>query len=109
MGLTTTMPAVNGAGMALSNETFRRGQVEWAIWRFFTFMKSAPPDPPKVFLTRIKRLLETDRHDKVPTGQDYDPPVAFAFSSAESKGKGVDAVFTSFDAFCLALALDLVD
>jgi hypothetical protein len=95
--------------MARGNQTFKRGQVEWGIWRFFTLLKSASPDPPPVFLTRIKRLLETDRHDKVPAGQDVDPPAPFAFSSAESEGKGVDAVFTSFDAFCLALALDLVD
>src|SRR5690349_17999088 len=90
-------------------DTFKRGQVEWAIWRFFTLLKSAPDDPPKVFLTRIKRLLETDRHDKVPAGQDYPPPAAYAFSSGETEGQGVDAAFTSFDAFCLALALDLVD
>src|SRR5438067_10203214 len=95
--------------MAHGSETFKRGQVEWAIWRFFTLLKSAPAGPPKVFLTRIKRLLETDRHDKVPTGRDYKPFAACAFSSAESEGQGVDAAFTPFDAFCLALALDLVD
>jgi hypothetical protein len=95
--------------MTRTKETFKRGQVEGAIWRFFTLTRLPPRDPPKVFLTRIKRLLETDRHDKVPAGQDFDPPAALAFSSAESEGKGVDAVFTSFDAFCLALALDLVD
>ena len=96
------------AGMARSNETFKRGQVEWAIWRFFTRSKSAPADPPQVFLTRVKRLLETDRHDKVPAGQ-HRSPVPYAFSSGEPEGQGVDAAFTSFDAFCLALALDLVD
>lgn len=95
--------------MARTNETFKRGQIEWAIWRFFTLLKSAQADPPKVFLTRIKRLLETDRHDRVPTGQDHKPPAAYAFSSIESEGQGVDAAFTSFDAFCLALSLDLVD
>jgi hypothetical protein len=95
--------------MAGTHEAFKRGQVEWAIWRFFTLLKSTAPDPPKVFLTRIKRLLETDRGDKVPSGPDYSPPAAFAFSSAETEGQGFDASFTAFDAFCLALALDLVD
>ena len=93
----------------VANETYRRGQVEWAIWRFFTLMRSAPPDPPKVFLTRIKRLLETDRHDRVPDSQDFGPAASFAFSSTKSEGQGTDAVFSAFDAFCLALALDLTD
>src|SRR5438309_8314445 len=95
--------------MNSGSETFKRGQVEWAIWRFFTLMRLASDDPPQVFLTRIKRLLETDRQDKVPAGNDYQPPARYAFSSAESEGQGIDAVFTSFDAFCLALALDLAD
>ena len=95
--------------MARTIDTFKRGQVEWAIWRFFTHLKSAPLAPPKVFLTRIKRLLETDRTDKVPAGQDYKPPAAFAFSTAESEGRGTDAAFTAFDAFCLALAVDFID
>jgi hypothetical protein len=45
----------------------------------------------------------------VPAGQDYEPPAPYAFSSVESEGQGVDAAFAPFDAFCLALALDLVD
>jgi hypothetical protein len=105
--LTVKSGAIIGADMA--NETFKRGQVEWAMWRFFTFMKSAPSNPPKVFLTRIKRLLETDRDNKVPAGQDFEPEANFAFSSAEGDGQGVDAIFTPFDAFCLALALDFTD
>jgi hypothetical protein len=95
--------------MAPPPPTFKRGQVEWAIWRLFTLLKATPPDPPPVFLTRIKRLLEADRQHKVPAGQDYEPPARFAFSSEESEGQGIDAAFTPFDAFCLALALDLVD
>lgn len=93
----------------VANDTYRRGQVEWAIWRFFTLIRSAPSDPPQVFLTRIKRLLETDRHDRVPEGQDFGPTADFAFSTAKSEGQGIDAVFSQFDAFCLALALDLTD
>lgn len=95
--------------MSSGNEVYKRGQVEWAIWRFFTLTRAARSIPPKVFLTRIKRLLETDRHDRVPAGEGSAPPAAFAFSTEQSEGKGVDALFTSFDAFCLALALDLVD
>jgi hypothetical protein len=95
--------------MDQAGTTYRRGQVEWALWRFFTLLRPAPKEPPKVFLTRIKRLLETDRTDKVPAGQDYDPDSDFAFSSTKTEGQGIDATFSAFDAFCLALALDLLD
>jgi len=95
--------------MDQAGTTYRRGQVEWALWRFFTLLRQAPTAPPKVFLTRIKRLLEADRMDKVPAGQDYHPVSDFAFSSSKTEGQGVDATFSAFDAFCLALALDLLD
>jgi len=96
--------------MNQAGTTFRRGQVEWALWRFFTL--SRPPsskEAPQVFLTRIKRLLEADRTDNVPAGQHYEPESEFAFSSTTTEGQGVDAKFSAFDAFCLALALDLLD
>jgi hypothetical protein len=95
--------------MDQAGTTYRRGQVEWALWRFFTLSRPAPKEPPKVFLTRIKRLLEADRMDKVPAGHDYEPDSDFAFSSSKTEGQGVDATFSAFDAFCLALALDLLD
>src|SRR5436309_2059843 len=96
-------------GMDRRIEIFKRGQIEWAIWRFLTHLRRASDDPPAVFLTRIKRLLETDRHDKVPASQHHRPPARYAFSSAQSEGQGVDAAFTPFDVFTLALALELVD
>lgn len=95
--------------MNQAGTTYRRGQVEWALWQFFTLSRLASNEPPKVFLTRIKRLLEADRADKVPAGQHYQPDSDFAFSSTKTEGQGVDATFSAFDAFCLALALDLLD
>jgi len=85
-----------------NTETYKRGQVEWSLWRFFTFPRAAGEKPPKAFLTRIKRLLEIDRADR-------EDEEAFAFIEDAPQGQGVDVVFTAFDAFCLALALDLLD
>jgi hypothetical protein len=95
--------------MDQADTTYRRGQVEWALWRFFTLLRPAAKEPPKVFLTRIKRLLEADRLGRFSAGLDYKPDSDFAFSSAKTEGQGVDATFSAFDAFCLALALDLLD
>ena len=85
-----------------NTETYKRGQVEWSLYRFATLLRDAGDKPPKAFLTRIKRLLEIDRADREEGGK-------FAFIEDAPQGQGVDVVFTAFDAFCLALALDLLD
>ena len=41
-------------------ESFRRNQLEWALWQLFAGNTPAE-DPPKVFRNRIKRLLDIDR------------------------------------------------
>ena len=42
-------------------QTFKRGQVEWALWQLFAANSPSPARPPQAFLTRIKRLWELDR------------------------------------------------
>ena len=42
-------------------DSYGRGQVEWALWRFFLQGRQVGPEQQKVFRTRIKRLLELDR------------------------------------------------
>ena len=88
--------------------TYKRGQVEWALWRSFNFLRSGPEEPPQVFLTRIKRLLELDRE-----GESYEesevPHSLYAFFDESPEGQGRDASYTPFNAFCLALGLDMLD
>lgn len=86
----------------MNNTTYKRGQVEWALWRFFCVKPDARTKPPIVFNTRIKRLLELDR-----AGIKNAP--GFAFSDSATSGRGSDATFSAFDAFCLAVAMDLLD
>jgi hypothetical protein len=83
----------------VSNPTFKRGQVEWALWRAFTLYRTHADTPPPIFKTRIKRLLDLDRED----GADR-----YAFV-APVDGSGVESAYAPFDAFCLGLALDLLD
>lgn len=83
--------------------TFKRGQLEWALWKYASFLQQgADSQPPKPFKTRIKRLLEIDRAG-------VNNSVGFAFSDVRPNGQGVDVHFSAFDAFCLALALELLD
>ena len=92
----------------MSNITYKRGQVEWALWRAFTLARSPDDGPPPIFKTRIKRLLDLDRDlDAATFGAS--PPCDFAFVAPAVGGSGVEAQYTAFDAFCLALALDLLD
>ena len=86
----------------MSNETFKRGQVEWAIWGVYTQQRAAADEPPPAFHTRLKRLLEADRDTEKLPGRDE----GYAFAS--TGGTGVDAAFSAYDAFSLALALELL-
>ena len=62
----------------MSNLTYKRGQVEWALWRAFTMARSPDDGPPPIFKTRIKRLLDLDRDlDAATFGAS--PPCDFAF------------------------------
>ena len=86
----------------MTTETYRRGQVEWAIWQVMASDASKAGSPPKAFVTRIKRLLELDR------AETEDRP-GLAFTDTAPAGQGTDRAFTPFDALCLALALELID
>ena len=89
-------------------QTFRRGQVEWALWKWFS-AGSVSARPPAPFLTRIKRLLDIDRSGSVPVGAEKLPAAKFAFFDARAGGQGADVEYSPFNAFCLAIGLDLLD
>ena len=89
----------------MSSVTFKRNQVEEAIW---LVMSNTPAAAPPIFLTRLKRLLETDRkfrHKKIRGVVSAE----CAFSELSTEGKGFEAEFSGFDAFCLGLGFDMLD
>ena len=91
----------------MTNEIYGRGQVEWALWRSFTRTTYSKSDVPRVFRTRVKRLLDIDRDfdfSKLEVQLETD----YAFVAPPSLDGG-ESQFSSFDAFCLAIALDLLD
>jgi hypothetical protein len=92
----------------LQGPTYRLGQVEWALWKFSTLDLPSGDEPLKSFHARVKHLLRLDRCQVLFTSAESPPPVPYALSSAPTRGTGVDAAFTAFDAFCLAMAVDLL-
>lgn len=92
----------------MSNLTFKRGQIEWALWRSFRPIGAQDDGPPQVFKTRIKRLLDLDRAFDV---RELGPQsiASLAFTKTFEGGSGIEAAYTGEDVFALALALDLLD
>lgn len=84
------------------DETYRRGQVEWMLWRLATMHQQASETPPPAFLARIKRLLEIDRTD-------IGDSSGLAFGETVPEGKGSERAFNGFDGFVLGVGMDLLD
>jgi hypothetical protein len=79
------------------DETFKRGQVQLALWGMFARTGAMPPRPgdvPRTFATRVRKFGE------------FGVPVA----AEERPGQpGVDIEYTAYQAFELAVALDMQD
>jgi len=88
--------------MQHSDQTYKRGQMEWALWQLFAANRPNPKRPPQAFLTRIKRLWEIDRQTG-PEGPGY------AFFDHAPEGRGNEVSYSAFNAFSLAIGLDLLD
>lgn len=92
----------------MSNVTYKRGQVEWGLWRAVPFNRGTRDAPPPIFRTRIKRLLDLDRDLDV-ASFGAAPESDFAFVALADGGSGIEMQYAPFDVFCLAIALDLLD
>ena len=79
------------------DETFKRGQVQLALWGMFARTGAMPPRPgdvPRTFATRVRKFGE------------FGVPV----SAKERPGQpGVDIEYTAYQAFELGVALDMQD
>lgn len=91
----------------MSDKTYGRGQIEWALWCSFAGVRAGQSDVSQVFRTRIKRLLDIDRNLEV-SEQDVLPDSDFAFA-APPRTDGSEAEYRPVDVFCLGVALDLLD
>lgn len=85
-------------------EAYKRNQAEWALWQFFASNTPAAL-PPKIFLTRIKRLLDLDRS----MGHQGDRGLVFAYFEDDGPGLGAEVAYSPYGVFALALGLDMLD
>jgi hypothetical protein len=86
--------------------SYKRNQLEQAITRFFN---PGSNEPSSELRTRIKRLLELDRHlGRELRSQDAEER-NFAFFSEEAPGTGADISFSEYEAFALLNALRIME
>ena len=90
----------------IAGQRFQRGQVDHALWALFRPDQSAPP--PR-FLGRIRKLLDIDRERVVLAGANMAGAAPHAFHDVGLPGQGTEMQFAAFDAFCLAIGLDLLE
>lgn len=84
-------------------KTYRRGQIEWALWRVKS--EGRTTSAPAEFRTRIRRLLEIDRSG----AKEERSFSAYAFSEDAPGGRGDEAAFHGIDVLMLWLGLDLLE
>jgi len=84
--------------------TYRRNQLEWALWQLFA-LNTPAADSPLVFRNRIKRLLDLDRD----LGPKDELGFGYAYFDDEGPGLGAEVEYSLYCAFAVALGLDLLD
>lgn len=86
-------------------KTFKRNQIEEAI----AALSGERADKPSAALrTRIKRLLDTDRNLGRKSRSKNPEESQYAFYSEDAPGKGVEILFSEYEAFALHLGLRLL-
>ncbi|HEY1746351.1 MAG TPA: hypothetical protein VGG11_06265, partial [Xanthobacteraceae bacterium] len=86
--------------------TYKRNQIEEALSRYF---EESASQPGTELLTRVKRLLDTDRtlgRNKQSTNSEL---ANYAFYSDDSPGKGIEVEFSGYEAFALLSGLQLLE
>jgi hypothetical protein len=85
---------------------YKRNQIEDAIAQS-TGDQSAKPSTE--LLTRVKRLLNTDRALEVWSTSPRSERANYAFFSARSPGKGAEVPFSGYEAFAVMIGLQMLN
>jgi hypothetical protein len=87
-------------------DLFKRNQIEEAISRV---VDPTAKTPSAELLTRLKRLLDTDRNlGRNPRSADPEK-ATYAFYSGEASGSGVEVWFQEYEAFALLIGLKCLE
>jgi len=90
----------------LQTQNYKRGQIEEAIARLGG---DPSAEPSTELLTRIKRLLDTDRALELPPNSDHAEAAGYAFFSGRSPGKGTEVRFSGYEAFAVMIGLQMLN
>jgi hypothetical protein len=85
---------------------YKRNQLEDALARL---SGDASAEPSSELLTRIKRLLDTDRALEVLPKSQRSELTSYAFFSGRSPGKGTEVPFSEYEAFALMIGLQMLN
>ncbi len=86
-------------------KTFKRNQIEEAI---AALSDEGTKKPSSALRTRIKRLLDTDRNLGRKVRSKNPEENQYAFYTEDAPGKGVEILFSEYEAFALHLGLRLL-
>ena len=87
-------------------KSYKRNQVEEAISRMF---EEQSVNPSSGLRTRIKRLLDADRSLGRSARSDSPALRNYAFFSSDAPGKGVEVLFSDYEAFALLTGLQMLN
>lgn len=87
------------------HQTFRRSQMEHALWQFVSSDMAVQPDISHLFIVRLKKLLDTDRM----TAPDKNASFKYAFRDNDGSGQGNDAEYTTLEVIRIWVAVELLN
>ncbi|MCO5091724.1 hypothetical protein [Bosea sp. (in: a-proteobacteria)] len=102
--LDTAIPSEQ-IGASIEVSMYKRNQINEVLVKAIRSTYSSQPD--EVILTRIKRLLDSDRKSRLPSSGDTRS--SFAFHDDDAAGSGRDVTFSAYSVLALFLALRLMN
>jgi hypothetical protein len=89
--------------------SFKRNQLEWAIWHVIDRGKMTTPEPPKQIVHLLKRLIDVDRQMGVKAHAPEIWQQHFAFIEGKSAGPGGENAYGLVDAVALWIGAQLLE
>lgn len=87
---------------------YKRNQIEWAIWHLIDRGKLTSPDPPKVVVHTIRRLVDVDRQLWVDKRAGEPWKHCFAFIDGVPQGRGGENSYRLEETVALWLGIKLL-
>ena len=87
---------------------YKRNQVEWALWHLIDRGHVTAPEPPKIVVHQIKRLIDVDRQIGVASGAAEPWKRRHAFLRGAPQGTGGETPYRLTEVVALWIGLELL-